>query len=100
MELTEKEAHCVARLLQGRFYSKNILSGCTFCKYQCLPQVVNGEEIHMERKIREKFMAETGVDLTSSVPRDVLFSEFPYKKFLKNANETIKKHFREIFADI
>ena len=45
-------------------------------------------------------MAETGVDLTVIIPCDVVFSEFPYKKFLKNANETIKKHFREIFADI
>jgi len=98
MELTEKEAHCVARLLQGGLYSENSLSGCTFCKFQCRP-VAEGQ-ISMERKIREKFMAETGVDLTQSITRDVLFSNFPYKKFLKNSNESIKEHFRKIFEDI
>ena len=98
MELTEKEAHCVARLLQGAFFSKNPLNGCTFCKYQC--RIKKDEPISTEHIIREKLMAETGVDLTGIIPCDVVFSEFPYKKFLKNANETIKKHFREIFADI
>ena len=100
MELNEKEAHCVARLLQGGFYGNNVLNGCTFCKFKCRPQLIDDEEISMERKIREKFMTETGVDLTQSIPYDIVFSEFPYKKFLKNSNEGIKEHLRKAFADI
>lgn len=97
LELDEKEAHCVARLLQGAFYGKNVLVGCTFCKYQCLASVISENSVSMQSKIREKFMAETGVDLTSVISCDVVFSEFPYKKFLKNSNETVKRHFREVF---
>lgn len=35
--LTEKEAHCIARLLQGAVFGKNgsVFDGCAFCKFQC-----------------------------------------------------------------
>jgi len=95
MELNEKESHCVARLLQGAFYGESAVSGCAFCKYRCR----ESDEISMERKIREKFMAETGVDLTQFVSPTIPYSKFPYKKFLKNSNENIKEYFRKIFAD-
>ena len=95
MELDEKESHCVARLLQGAFYGESAVSGCTFCKFRCR----ESGEISMERKIREKFMAETGVDLTQITTPSIVYSKFPYKKFLKNSNENIKEYFRKIFAD-
>ena len=94
MELTEKEAHCVARLLQGAMFGNhNSMAGCAFCKYQC------GAD-DMYRKIQKKFEEETGVNLDANMPIDVIYSTFPYKKFLKNSNENIKEHFRKIFADI
>ena len=33
MELNEKEAHCVARLLQGALFGKSYLDGCDYCKW-------------------------------------------------------------------
>mgnify|MGYP003571340769 CR=1 FL=1 len=35
MELLEKESHCVAQMLQGMVFCKNIFSGCGFCKFPC-----------------------------------------------------------------
>ncbi|MBQ9487748.1 MAG: hypothetical protein IJU91_08140 [Selenomonadaceae bacterium] len=37
MELTEQEAHCVARLLQGAIFGNEgaLFNGCAFCKFQC-----------------------------------------------------------------
>lgn len=35
MELTEQEAHCLARLLQGALFNENILTGCDYCKNRC-----------------------------------------------------------------
>ncbi|MBR6013349.1 MAG: hypothetical protein IK062_06165 [Selenomonadaceae bacterium] len=35
MILSEQEAHCVARLLQGAVYGEDFLSGCSFCKFPC-----------------------------------------------------------------
>ena len=69
------------------------MAGCAFCKYQC------GAD-DMYRKIQKKFEEETGVNLDANMPIDVIYSTFPYKKFLKNSNENIKEHFRKIFADI
>ena len=49
MELTEKEAHCVARLLQGAIYGGgghcfgNPFDGCFFCKYNC--ETATGKEV-------------------------------------------------------
>lgn len=94
MNLTEKEAHCVARLLQGAMFGNhNTMAGCAFCKFQC------GAD-DMYRQIQKKFETETGVDLDDNMPLDIFYSNFPYKKFLKNSNENVKEHFRKIFADV
>ena len=94
MELTEKEAHCVARLLQGAMFGKNnTMAGCAFCKYQC-------DKNSVYRQIQKKFDEETGVDLEDDVPIDVIYSDFPYKKFLKNSNDNVREYFRKIFSDI
>ena len=97
MELNEKEAHCIARLLQGAFYSDNILSGCTFCKFRC-----DNDEQPLINSIRKRLYDETYVDVRlGSDRRDELpFSDFPYKRFLKTSNEPIKEYFGKIFADI
>ena len=95
MELTEKEAHCVARLLQGAMFGRNnTMAGCAFCKFQC------DTKNSMYRHIQEKFENETDVDLQDDLPVDVIYSDFPYKKFLKKSNEHIKEYFRKIFSDV
>ena len=92
VELSDKEAHCVARLLQGAMFGKhNTMAGCAFCKYQC-------DKNSVYRQIQKKFEEETGVDLQDDLPTDVIYSDFPYKKFLKNSNVKLKsiseKYFR------
>ena len=93
MELTEKEAHCVARLLQGVVFGKNIFSGCAFCKFQCdyiAPQY---------EKIMQKFYEETEVDtrLGGNANDRLIKSDFPYKRFLRNANEKITDYCKNFF---
>ena len=58
------------------------------------------EKYNLYRKIQEKFETETDVDLSETSPLDILYCDFPYKKFLKNSNETIKEYFRNLFSDI
>ena len=94
VELSDKEAHCVARLLQGAMFGKhNTMAGCAFCKYQC-------DKNSVYRQIQKKFEEETGVDLEDDLPVDVIYSDFPYKKFLKNSNDNVREYFRKIFSDI
>ena len=100
MELSEKEAHCVARLLQGAIYGeRNVLDGCLFCKY-CCDDGNADEPLPEYKEILKKFGEETGVDLNPVTSRDVYHSDFPYKKFLKNSNELVKERFRNFFKDI
>lgn len=100
MELSEKEAHCVARLLQGAIYGeRNVLNGCLFCKY-CCDNSDNNEPVPHYDEILKKFSKETGVDLSPCMSRDIYHSDFPYKKFLKNSNETVKEQFRNFFKDV
>ena len=97
MELNEQEAHCVARLLQSALYGKGILDGCLFCKYRC---DVNDGRLKMFGAIKDRLTGETGVDLSPITGGDLLGSEFPYFKFLKNANEEVKEYFRNRFKNI
>ena len=63
MELSEQEAHCVARLLQASLYGgddKNFgcpLDGCQYCKVQCYKQ---GEHSPIFSHLRKRFTEETG----------------------------------------
>ncbi len=96
MELTEQEAHCVARLLQGAIfgnYGESAFSGCTFCKFRCNHALTFDA-------LRERFSKETGVDLGLGSEGSLPFSKFPYKRFLKSANADIRKYFKNYFADV
>lgn len=105
MELTEQEAHCIARALQGAWFSTdsetgmgNSLDACQYCKYQCYkdetrPRMAFG---HIRKLLTEK----TGVDLGVAAGAFLIGSEFPYRKFLKNANEEIKEYFRTRFEHV
>ena len=59
MELTEKEAHCVARLLQGAIFGESVLNGCVFCKFRCNTE--SDPAPHLD-KLRQKLWMETGVE--------------------------------------
>ena len=88
MYLNEEEAHCVARLLQGALFGKSTDDGCEYCKFRC-ERVVD-----RTRAIRKRLTEETGVDLSNGTRVLLPHSNFPYNKFLKNANETAKKVYR------
>lgn len=100
MVLNEQEAHCLARLIQSAAYGKDegIFVGCNYCKYKCWQ---SGENIAPGfNEICQKLMIETGVDLTPSQHGGFYLQGFPYKKFLKNANEESKTYFRNFFKDV
>lgn len=96
--LTEKELHCVARLLQGAIYGEehNVFDGCAFCMYQCHNEIELAPNFEL---VMQKIMNKTGVDLSPAKHR-LIHSGFPYKKFLKNANEDAKEYFRNYFKNI
>lgn len=102
MELTEKEAHCVARLLQGVVFGKNIFSGCAFCKFQCDEEEKKKGAPYIApqyEKIMQKFYEETEVDtrLGGNANDRLIKSDFPYKRFLRNANEKITDYCKNFF---
>lgn len=112
VELTEQEAHCIARLLQSAIFSPDhdLFAGCRFCKYPCAKESGTWCDMHLVDlprydAVMHKLMEETGVDLGPAVygyldPSVVPFKKFPYKKFIKNSNEEIKEFFRNYFKDI
>ena len=102
MELTEQEAHCVARLLQGAIYGDTPWRGCEYCKYQCRRFVKNKEKPNvktLERQTYEPLLAklteETGVDLGNIVDIEYVKHGFlPISKFLISSNNEIKEYMR------
>ena len=102
MELSEKEAHCVARLLQGAVFGKSLFSGCDFCKFQCDKEEKKKGAPYIApqyKKIMQKFYEETEVDTRiAGIASDTLIkSDFPYKRFLRNSNEEIKAYCKNFF---
>lgn len=98
MEMTEKEAHCVARLIQGALFADDIIAGCEYCKFRCLDDPEN--PMLFAGEIRERLEAETGVDLNALCCPDLPRSEFPHSKFLKNANEKVKAEYLKRFEAV
>ena len=90
MELNEREAHCIARLLQGALFA-DMLDGCSYCKYTC------GEKLPMLDEIRDRLTEETGVDLGVVDSGNLPHSDFPFGRFLKNSNEQAKQYYRDLF---
>ena len=85
MELNEREAHCVARLLQGAFLGESVLNCCEYCKYPCYDD--SNRCLWFANVIRDKFTDETGVSL-GATPHKTDLNGFarPFNKFLVNAN--------------
>ena len=98
MELSEREAHCVARLLQGAWFAKHSLDACNYCKFRCFKNDAENRLSGFEN-IRRRLTEETGVDISPAAGAFLIDSEFPYHKFLKNSNEEIRKYFRERFSN-
>lgn len=101
MEISERNAHCMARLFQGVLYGghKNIFDGCMYCKYRCWNP-------HKEKFapnfdiLMQELMKTTGVDLRVGQHGQLRGDGFPYKRFLKNSNERVREFFRNFFKDI
>ena len=87
MELNEREAHCVARLLQSAWFGNGQFDGCKYCKYECVA-ADNPDSLSGFNNIRRR------------LTEFIYDSEFPYHKFLKNANEKAKNYFRHRFDNI
>ena len=94
MELSEKEAHCVARMIQGALCYGHVMGACRFCKYHCAD-----EGWRPFYAVRKRLTEETGVDVNSYVSACTPENEWPHLRLLKNANEDIKKKFREQIDD-
>lgn len=98
MELDKKDLHCISRLLQGAIYggNGNVFDGCAFCKYNCK---IENDPAPFYDETMKKLDLLSGVDLS---PRkdEFMQSKFPYKKFLKNANDDIKLYFKSYFKNI
>lgn len=99
MELSKEEAHCLARVFQSLLYGghKKFFEGCTFCKYPCRNAV---DPVNRFTVILHKLEEESGVDLKPCVYGKLQHDGFPYKKFLKNANEQAATFFRNFFKDV
>lgn len=89
MKLTEKDLHCIARLLQGSIYGErgNAFDGCAFCKYRCKTEK---DPAPYFDEVMNKLDKKTGVAMLSSYGQRQDFPCFPYKRFLINANDEIK----------
>lgn len=94
MELSEKELHCVARLLQGAIFSESFVNGCAFCKFRCKTE--KDAAPHFD-EIRMKLMDATGVDLGWGGGGILRPDDFPYRRFLKNSNEEIQQKISKYF---
>ena len=104
IKFDEKEAHCLARLLQGAVYAENFLAGCSFCQFPCkLVRHNHRDELLQQdqrwRQILNKLTEKTGVDCGVMEKENLYGSDFPYKRFLKNANKEAKNYFRNYFSD-
>ena len=95
MELTEQEAHCLARLLQGALFNENILTGCDYCKNRCYE---NRCDIFF--LVRKRLSEATDVDLKPEQYAELPHSDFPYGIFLKNASEKTKAWYRVKFNQL
>ena len=96
MELNEREAHCIARLLQSYLYENkgDFLTGCNYCKYKCDSRLL------MFYEIRKRLTEETGVDVMWAGVPSLPHCEFPYMTFLKNVNEEIVERYQSIFSNL
>lgn len=95
VELSDKEAHCVARLLQSFLFGDYVGDGCQFCKFKCRTE--KDPAPHLD-EIRIKLMHETGVDLGWGGAAALRPDSFPYRRFLRNSNDEIKEKLRKYFS--
>ena len=61
-QLSEKDLHCIARMLQSALFADNIFYGCNFCNYK--NECFTGNIFDMnDTNVRKKLQEITGVDL-------------------------------------
>ena len=98
MELDEREAHCVARLIQGALFGEhNLFDGYNYCKYRCDKHTNLAKSMYA--RIRKRLTEETGVDLDFTLlDKTLAHFDFPQHKFLANANPEVMKYFGVNYA--
>lgn len=96
MELSEQEAHCIARLLQSALHAgdEGIMTGCSYCKYNC------GSRLPMFYTIKRRLTEETGVDVQGQFGGTMPTDNFPHLTFLKNSNQKIQEYYQTICSNI
>lgn len=105
MELSEKEWHCVARMLQGGWYGYKHRpdSACEFCKYR--QECWQGDwECYKPsgffKEVAEKITKLTGVDLMPEKNVTYLpLCRVNQKRFLKNSTPEMIDYCKNFFAE-
>lgn len=78
--LTEKDVNCIARLLQGSIFEKNIFYGCQYCKYgkECVESQKKERLMHVDI-VRKKLQQITGVNMDYQYNPDNPLKKFTYQ---------------------
>lgn len=105
MELSDREAHCIARLLQGALNCERYYDACCFCKFEggCKERNWNCKEPPtFFREFAERLTGITGVEIMpdKSWLGMPLSGALNYMKLLKNANPEVKSRCKKFFEDV
>lgn len=73
--ISDKDLHCVARLLQGEIFAESLFYGCSYCKYKSDCFYDGKLDLHVD-ELRKKLQLITGVDLSPCFDSDNLESKF------------------------
>ena len=102
MELDEREAHCLARLIQGALHGDSIFDCCAFCRYPCYD--LARDKMYSSwfyKEIFYKLEAATGVSLGALVSeKDDGEFESPFDRFLINANPKARAFVEHYLKDV
>ena len=87
-ELSEKDLHCIARLLQSTVFAGDLFFGCNFCMYQCFGE--SGVPAKNYSAVMEKLQGITGVDMNPLCSGENALFKQDIRKFLKASNPEIR----------
>ena len=91
LDITDKDLHCVARLIQGTFYANQMFYGCQYCKYkdECVtPAILDDGHIDFN-KLYDEVVRMKLQDLTGVRVADVLGTDLEAR--FKNYNSGLEE---------
>ena len=98
-QLSEKDLHCIARMLQSALFADNIFYGCNFCNYK--NECFTGNIFDMnDTNVRKKLQEITGVDLGPQFNRNNPETKFEELIAIKKELQDIKGIMESNFATI